>query len=96
VICQAAGGIECALHGDQGPNGARGTPLNLTRVATRMNTGHTHTASIYDGVYTAGLCGLMDQGYNEGASSWSHSQVVTYASGKRTIVTFRDGLWRAA
>lgn len=95
LICQEHGGIECALHGDQGPNGARGTPLNLTKVATRMNTGHTHQASILDGVYTAGLCGLLDMDYNEGPSSWSHSQIITYPSGKRTIVTLLDGKWRA-
>jgi hypothetical protein len=95
VICQAAGGIECAIHGDLGPNGARGTPNNLTRIATKMNTGHTHSASILDGVYTAGLSGLMDQGYNKGPSSWSHSHVVTYPNGKRTILTMRDGRWRA-
>jgi hypothetical protein len=96
VVCQAQGGIECGIHGHEGPNGARGTPTNLTRVATRLNTGHTHVASILDGVYTAGLCGLMDQGYNTGPSGWSHTQVVTYSNGKRTLVTLRDGLWRAA
>lgn len=96
IICQDAGGIECAFHGDQGVNGARGSPLNLTKVAMRMNTGHTHSASILDGVYTAGLCGLMDQGYNnEALSSWSHSNVVTYPNGRRSIITLADGRWRA-
>lgn len=96
LICQAHGGIETVLHGDQGPNGARGTPLNLTKVGSRLNTGHTHTASILDGVYTAGLCGLFDQGYNEGPSSWSHTQIITYPNAKRTLVTIRNGRWRAA
>jgi hypothetical protein len=97
VICQDTGGIECAIHGDQGVNGTRGSPLNLSRVATRMNTGHTHSPSIIDGVYTAGLCGLMDQGYNnESLSSWSQSQILVYPNGKRSIVTLVDGLWRAA
>jgi hypothetical protein len=97
IVCQASGGIECAFHGDQGVNGARGSPQNLTRVAVRMNTGHTHSASIMDGVYTAGLCGMMDQGYNnEALSSWSHTQIVTYPNGRRTLVTVVDGKWRAA
>lgn len=96
VVCQASGGIECAIHGDQGVNGARGSPMNLARVATRMNTGHTHSPSILDGVYTAGLCGLMDQGYNnEALSSWSHTQIVVYPNGKRSLVTIIDGRWRA-
>lgn len=95
VICQEHGGIENVLHGDKGPNGARGTPLNLSRVSRRINTMHTHTASIIDGVYTGGLCGKFDQGYNEGPSSWSQTQIVTYPSSKRTLVTLRKGRWRA-
>lgn len=95
VVCQAAGGIETALHGDEGPNGARGSALNMNRMAMRINRGHDHSASILDGVYTAGLCGLLDQGYNTGPGSWSHSQIVTYPNAKRSIVTIIDGKWRA-
>lgn len=95
LVCQQAGGIEIALHGDEGPNGARGSALNMNKMAVRINRGHEHTASIVDGVFTSGLCGLMDQGYNSGPSSWSHSQILTYANAKRTLVTIIDGKWRA-
>lgn len=95
LVCQAQGGIEIALHGDEGPNGARGSAANLNKVAVRMNIGHSHSAQILDGVYQAGLCGKMDQGYNSGPSSWSHTQVVTYPNGRRTLVTIVDGKWRA-
>lgn len=95
VICQAHGGVECGLHGHLGLNGSRGSPAAFTKMAMKMNTGHTHSTSILDGVYTAGLSGLMDQGYNRGPGSWSHSHIVTYPSGKRSIVTMLDGRWRA-
>ena len=95
VVCQEHGGIETALHGDQGPNGARGTATSMIKVATRMNIGHAHSAAILDGVYVAGLCGLMDQGYNSGPSGWTHTQIVTYPNSKRTLVTFIDGKYRA-
>ncbi len=95
VVCQEYGGIETALHGDMGPNGARGTATNMVKIATRMNVGHAHSAAILDGVYVAGLTGLMDQGYNEGPSGWSHTHVVTYANSKRTLLTIIDGKWRA-
>lgn len=95
LVCQAQGGIEIALHGDEGPNGARGTAASLNKVAVRMNIGHSHTPQILDGVYQAGLCGKLDQGYNSGPSSWSHTQVVTYPNGRRTLVTIIDGKWRA-
>lgn len=96
LICQDNGGIENIYHGDKGPNGSRGSPQALTKIATRLNTGHTHSAGILDGVYTAGLCGLLDQGYNTDApGSWTHSLIITYPSSKRTIVTIRDGRYRA-
>lgn len=95
LVCQQAGGIEIALHGDEGPNGARGSALNMNKMAVRINRGHEHSASIIDGVFTSGLCGLMDQGYNSGPSSWSHSQILTYPNAKRTLVTIIDGKWRA-
>jgi hypothetical protein len=95
TVCEEHGGIEIGMHGDEGPNGARGSALALTKVATRMNIGHAHSAGILDGVYTAGLCGLMDQGYNQGPSSWSNTQVITYNNARRTLVTMIDGRWRA-
>lgn len=83
-------GIEFGLHGHLGPNGARGAPKNLRSVG-KANTGHTHSAGIVDGVYTAGVFGELDMGYNKGLSSWSHSFILTYANGKRTIITMKNG-----
>lgn len=91
-----AGGIECGMHGHLGPDGRRGTPQNLSRMGRRANTGHTHSAGIIDGLYTAGTCSLMDVGYNKGPSSWSHTMIVTYPNGKRALVTCTAGAWRAA
>lgn len=86
--------IECGLHGHLGPNGARGNPKNL-RTVGKANTAHTHSAGIVEGVYTAGVYGSLDMGYNKGLSSWSHSLIVTYANAKRAILTIREGrAWR--
>ena len=84
--------VEFGLHGHLGPNGARGAPRNL-RVVGKANTGHTHSAGIVEGVYTAGVLGSLDMGYNKGPSSWSHSSVVQYGNGKRAILTYRAGKW---
>lgn len=95
VLCGEDGeGIECSLHGDIGPNGSRGTPLGLAKMGRRANTGHTHSACILDGLYVAGTMSLLEQDWNVGPSSWTHSQIVTYPNGKRTIVTFFNGKWR--
>jgi hypothetical protein len=95
LICQDRGGIECGMHGDEGPNGARGTVVNLSQVGVRLTVGHGHSAKILDGVHMVGLCGKLDQGYNSGPSGWSHTQGVTYPNSRRTLLTIIDGKYRA-
>lgn len=95
IICPGAGGgIDCGQHGHLGPNGAPGSPASLARMGRKMNRGHEHSSGIHDGVYTSGLTGDQDQGYNHGPSSWSRSHILTYENGKRAIITERgDRLW---
>jgi len=96
VICDDAhGGIERGMHGHLGINGAKASPLGLSKMGRKAITAHTHSAAIIDGIYVAGTSSKLDVGYNSGPSSWSHSHVVTYPTGKRAIVTVRDGSWRA-
>jgi hypothetical protein len=97
IICKSAsGGIECAMHGHLGPNGARGNHRQFARMGRKSNTAHEHSPSITDGNYCGGITGDLEQGYNAGPSSWSRSHVLTYANGKRTIITCWRGKWRAA
>lgn len=97
IVCpDANGGIECGMHGDRGPNGSYGNPAKLARMGRKANTGHTHSAGIFEGVYTAGTCSILDPDYVRGPSSWSHSHIVTYPNGKRAIVTMWNQKWRAA
>jgi hypothetical protein len=96
VICEDAnGGIECGMHGHLGANGARGGAAGFAKMGRKANVGHTHTAGIYDGIYTAGTSSKLDMGYNRGPSSWSHSHIVTYPNGKRAIITMFNKKWRA-
>lgn len=92
ILCNDAhGGIECGMHGDLGPNGARGSRANFARMGRKSCRGHEHTASIYDGVYTAGCCCVLDPAYVRGPSSWSHTQIGIYPNGKRTMITIWNG-----
>jgi hypothetical protein len=85
--------IECGLHGDLGPNGSRGSTANLSTLGARVNKGHSHSTEIRDGVYSAGTMSLKHS-YNHGPTSWSLSHIITYSSGKRTIVSERNNrLW---
>lgn len=88
-------GIEHGMHGDLGPNGSRGTPANLSRMGSKGNSAHTHSAAIWDGQYVAGTSSMLDMEFNSGPSSWSQSHIVTYENGKRAIITMRNGQWKA-
>lgn len=95
IICKdKSGGIECGWHGDEGPNGSRGTTRGLVNSGRRVNKGHDHTATIMDGVYSAGACQRSFE-YMHGPTSHSISHIITYPNGKRTIITLRNGKWRA-
>lgn len=87
--------IECGMHGHLGPNGAPGSPANLSKVGRRANTAHTHSTGIYNGLYVAGTSSKLKWDYTYGPSSWSHSHIFTYPNGQRTIVTMYGGRWRA-
>jgi hypothetical protein len=88
VICnEGDDGIECGLHGDEGPNGAPGTKMNYSKIGRRVNRAHEHSASMYNGVCTAGFSAEHDQGYNGILGSWSWTHIGTYRNGKRTMIT---------
>jgi hypothetical protein len=97
IICRRSptgDGIECGLHGDLGPNGARGSTRALRKLGRRVIKNHDHTAAIIDGVYSGGACSLSFP-YMKGPNSHSVSHVVAFKNGARQIVTFWGGKYRA-
>lgn len=94
VICpDRSGGVECGMHGHLGPNGSKGSVNSFAKMGRKKNIGHLHRAGIVDDVYVGGKSG--DYEYEAGPSAGSMSNVVTYANGKRTIVTIWRGKCRA-
>jgi hypothetical protein len=93
LICNRK--IECGMHGHLGPGGRRGSPDNLSKMGRKANTAHTHSTGIFNGLYVAGTSSKLRWDYNLGPSSWTNSHVVTYANGKRAIITIYNGAWRA-
>lgn len=89
--------VECGMHGHLGPNGSMGAPIPLSKIGTKATTGHTHVAGIYHGLFVAGTSTKLTDGwdYTTGPSAWSHSHVVLYPNGQRSIITVKDGRWRA-
>lgn len=89
--------VELGCHGHLGPNGAFGSPSNLAKIGKKATTAHTHAAGIFHGLYVAGTSSKLtkDWDYTLGPSSWSWSHVLQYDNGQRTIVTMKQGKWRA-
>ena len=87
--------IECGMHGHLGPSGRRGSPDNLSKMARKANTAHTHACGIFNGLYVAGTSSKLRWDYSVGPSNWSNTHIVTYSNGKRTLVTMYNGKWRA-
>lgn len=88
------GGCELSLHGDRGPNGARGSAKNLRRIGIRSIVGHSHAPCIEEGVFQCGTSSLLRLSYNSGPSSWLQAHTILHASGKRQLVIIVDGRWR--
>lgn len=92
VTCKT---IENGYHGDRGVNGSKGSTFAFRRTGQKMIVGDGHYAQILDGIYRTGISCQKDLDYNKGLSNWSHSLVVTYINGKRTIITVNRGKWKA-
>lgn len=89
------GGIEVGLHGDRGPNGARGTLKNLSRLGARVVTAHEHAPGIEEGNYKVGTSTPRHLEYTHGPSSWLNTHCAIYATGKRALISVVDDRWRA-
>lgn len=87
-------GIELSLHGDQGPNGARGSLKNLRRIGTKAIIGHSHSPGIDEGGMQVGTSTRLRLEYNHGPSSWLNTHAVIYDNGKRSLINIIKGKWR--
>jgi hypothetical protein len=88
------GGVEVGMHGDRGPNGARGSIKNLRRIGVKSIIGHSHSPGIDEGAYQVGTSTRLRLEYNHGASSWLNAHCILHEDGKRQIVVIVDGKWR--
>lgn len=87
-------GVEVGLHGDRGPNGARGSARNLRRVGVRSIIGHSHSPAIEEGCYQVGTSTRLKLEYNSGPSGWLNTHCLIYPNGKRSLINIIGGQWR--
>ena len=86
--------VELGMHGNLGPNGVRGSILNLRRISNKSIIGHSHTPGIEEGCYQVGTNTYLRLEYTHGASSWLNADCVLNADGKRQLLIIVDGKWR--
>lgn len=91
----AVHGVELGFHGDQGPNGSRGSIKALAKTAGKSIVGHSHSPGIYQGCYQVGTSSRFDLEYVSGPSSWLQTHCVLYKNGKRALLHIIDGAWHA-
>ena len=86
--------IELGFHGDQGPNGSRGSVNSFAKIGPKCIIGHSHTPGIFRGVYQVGVSARLDLEYASGPSSWLHTHCLVYPDGHRTLIHIIKGKWR--
>lgn len=84
-------GWELSQHGHIGVNGSRGSVSQFKNLNTKTITGHSHTPAREDGSVVVGTLTNKRLGYNNGASSWMHSNVLMYPNGKVSHINLING-----
>lgn len=87
-------GVQLAVHGDHGPNGARGSLGGLEKSYHNSITGHAHSPKILRDAWQVGTSTKFDMNYNVGPSSWLHASCLLYNNGQRQMIISVDGSWR--
>lgn len=75
------------LHGDDGPNGARGNRKNIRRVATKSIIGHSHSPGEDEGCVQVGTSTRLTAEYTGPLGSWLNTHCDLNADGKRQLIT---------
>lgn len=83
--------IELSLHGDAGPDGARGSVMNLSRIGMRVMSGHGHSPAIEEGHYRLGTMTHLKLEYTGPVGSWLNTHGSIDGFGKRHLHTCING-----
>lgn len=87
-------GVEVSLHGDVGPNGARGSLRGLSKMGQKLICGHSHSPGIIDQSYQVGTSTPLRLDYNKGPSSWLNTSAIVYRDGSVTLINIINGKWK--
>lgn len=81
-------GWELAIHGMDGVNGSRGSIQQYKRMNTKTISAHAHSVVRMDGALQVGCNTKLRMGYNNGVSTWVHSDIIIHADGKAQHIIY--------
>lgn len=86
-------GFQVNAHGHMGPDGARGSNVNLEKVYGKVMKAHDHKVAKRYGLVSCGHFSANRHGYNKGPSTWLKGLGVLYKSGQVQTITVIDNEW---
>ncbi|MGN8152541.1 hypothetical protein ACTJK5_09730 [Agrobacterium sp. 22094] len=87
-------GVLYSMHGDIGPNGARGSTVGLSKLGIKITKAHDHTASAVDDCWSIGNL-LKNADYAKGPTSWVGVFNLGHADGNRQMGLLIEDKYRA-
>lgn len=81
-------GVELSAHGDSGCNGAKGSLVVFEKGIGNCVTAHTHSAKRLRRACCVGVTGELDQVYNKGMTTWSHTCLLLHSNGTKQLIHF--------
>ena len=88
--------VEFGMHGHLGASGSRGSARGLAKIGTKSIIGHSHSARIVRGCWQCGTFSKLNLDYVKGPSAWTHTFCIMFDTGKRQLITFRNGKWHCS
>lgn len=86
---------QCGYHGHKGPNGARGSLKNMSKLGDKVVIAHGHGPGANGGARQVGHNAKQTQPYTLGSpSSWMHTDLLIYPGGKSQMITIIAGKHR--
>lgn len=89
------GKYECQYHGHNGPNGAKGSLRNLSRIGAKVMTAHGHGPGEENGSMQVGHSAKDGQPFTAmSPSSWLWAHGLINANGKAQLIVIVNGRYR--
>lgn len=89
------GGSECSLHGHEGPNGARGSIKNLSKIGVKVISAHGHAPGIEGAHYRVGTSTPLHAEYTGAVGNWLNTHCSIDPFEKRHLHNIIGGRFRA-